>query len=250
MADELASILNEDFAEYEEIRKKEAGERGKVKREQPEEGISVMPDENSNVISRLGQQIKVRYNEVKGSLFGSDSQGDLPAGAKGNCFDAEATTHIGPLEPKYELAEENDAIDAQKRARRRVAAGGGFKILFEALNHNIFIARVDQSTKTIIVNIDAAVMKVHLNNCGGNEMIPTFKMFAYSAAIDEYARTVVKIKADNHEFSGTVPEEVLQEGVVELNQIKKRVLDRLAGTLSGDFVLDEKPSLVSSTSQN
>jgi len=75
-------------------------------------------------------------------------------------------------------------------------------------------------------------MRTHLKNCGGNEEFPTFKMFAYSVAIDEYSRAVVNIMAANHEFYGNSSEEMLQEGISEMNSIKKRVLDKLSITLS------------------
>ena len=235
MANELANILNDDFAEYEEISKREKGERGKItKKDIAEEGaISTIPDTDSNVISRLGNQINVDENTTA-NLVGPSENGEFPAGAEGtDIAPTNSKTYTGPLEKKYEEVEHtNNSTTAEKRARRRVRTGGGFKIEFASLNHNVFIARVNITTKIITVNIDSEVMKTHLQNCGGTEENPTFKMFAYSVAIDEYSRAVVNIMAANHEFYGTSVEEILQEGIAVMGVIKKRVLDRLSFTLS------------------
>ncbi len=239
MANELANILNDDFSEYEEISKKERGEKGKViKKDTPEEGAtSTSVDIESNVISKFGSQIKVEENN-EGELISPSGEGEFPAGAEGNdAITDHPSIHAGPLEKKFEELPPNtkNLPNAEKRARRRVRAGGGFKIEFAALNHNVFIARVDITTKIITVNIDSEVMKTHLTNCGGNEEYPSFKMFAYSVAIDEYSRAVVNIMAANHEFYGTSMEEILQEGVTEMGVIKKRVMDKLSITLSQQY---------------
>ncbi len=237
MANELANILNDDFSEYEEIsKKKEKGEKGKAKDKETNEDdvISVVPNNNENIVSKIGNELNIKEH-TDGSLTGTSGEGDYPEGNEGDkpSIDPKPHQHSGPLDTKYEEAEsKEDSIPAERRERKRYRAGGGFKIEFASLNHNVFIARVDITTKIIIVNIDSEVMRTHLKNCGGNEEFPTFKMFAYSVAIDEYSRAVVNIMAANHEFYGNSSEEMLQEGISEMNSIKKRVLDKLSITLS------------------
>lgn len=237
MANELANVLNDDFSEYEEISKKERGDKGQIMKNQiPDDtAISVKPESSSEFISPLGKEITVTQTEEnQGTLIGPTGEGDFPAGAEGRDKVDESIPqlHEGPLQKNYEESKAaNNQPNAERRTRRRIRAGGGFKIEFAELNHNVFIARVDITTKIITVNISSEVMKTHLKNCGGNEEDSTFKMFAYSVAIDEYSRAVVNIMAANHEFYGTSMEEILQEGVTEMGTIKKRVLDKLSSIL-------------------
>jgi hypothetical protein len=236
MANELATILNEDFAEFEEISKIEKGLKGELEQKGQESvsAISSKPEEDSNAISHIGNDIKVEQTE-EGSLMGSTTSGDFPAGAEGSS-EKPSEIHAGPLEPKFEENELKEIKEnAARRARRRVRTGGGFRIDFITPGHNFFITRFDESSKIIFINMDSGIMKAHLKNCNSEEEEPAFKTYAYTLAIDEYARAVVNIMAANHEFSGMSFEEYLQEGVTELGIIKRRVLDKLSNIIKSEI---------------
>tara|TARA_Y100000310_G_scaffold78020_1_gene74592 strand:+ start:1983 stop:3899 length:1917 start_codon:yes stop_codon:yes gene_type:complete len=229
MANELATILNEDFAEFEEISKLEKGMKGEIdkKGQESNSAVSTKLEEDSDSISHLGDEIKVEETE-EGALMGSVTSGELPAGAEGSS-EKPSGTHVGPLEPKFDESKLKEIKEnASRRARRRVRTGGGFRIDFINPGHNLFITRFDEPTKIIFINMDSGIIKAHLKNCGSEEEEPAFKTYAYTLAIDEYARAVVNIMAANHEFSGMSFEEYLQEGVTELGIIKRRVLNRLS----------------------
>ena len=235
MANELATILNEDFAEFEEISQLEKGKKGKVdiKEEYSNAAISTKPDEDSDSISHLGDDIGVEESE-KGSLMGSTTTGELPSGAEGTS-DKPSENHSGPLEPIFDESQREEIKQkAARRARRRVRAGGGFRIDFIHPGHNLFITRFDSTSKIIFINMDSEIIKVQLKNCGSEEEEPSFKTYAYTVAIDEYARAVVNIMSANHEFSGMSYEEYLQEGITELGIIKRRVLDKLSEVVKED----------------
>ena len=250
MANELATILNEDFAEFEEISKLEKGAKGKVDTSGQDSNIilSTKPEEESNLISHLGKDIKVEESDP-GSLMGSVTSGDLPSGAEGTS-EKPSETHSGPLEPKFDETEIKEIKEnAAKRARRRVRAGGGFRIDFIHPGHNIFITRFDDTSKIIFINMDSEIMKAQFKNCGLEEENPAFKTYAYTLAVDEYARAVVNIMSANHEFSGMSFEEYLQEGVTELGIIKRRVLDKLSAIVTEengneDSVVSDSPTVV------
>jgi len=236
MADELATILNEDFAEFEEISKMEKGERGNIdaSKTNPSEGISTTQDSSSNILSPLGSEIQVEQVD-KGDLYGTLTQGDLPVGGTGKGGNSEI--HAGELENKFVMSPEQLKPNVERRINKRVKVGGGFVIRFELLNHNAFMARVDTDTKIIVVNMDSEAMKTHLKNCSNNIDLPSFKMFAYSAAIDEYSRYVTYLMAIGNEFYGSVTEAV-QEAAKEMQLTKKRVLDKLANILESDWLVE------------
>jgi len=234
MANELATILNEDFSEFEEISKLEKGIKGKIdtKGQESDAAVSTKLEEESNVISHLGDDIKVEESDT-GSLMGSVTSGDLPSGAEGTS-EKPLETHSGPLEPKFDEAKIKEIKEnAVRRARRRVRAGGGFRIDFIHPGHNLFITRFDDTSKVIFINMDSEIIKAQLKNCGSEMEEPSFRTYAYTLAVDEYARAVVSIMSANHEFSGMSFEEYLQEGVTELGIIKRRVLDKLSAIIMG-----------------
>jgi len=235
MGNELAMILNEDYAEFEEISKLEKGKKGKINRkgEESDAAISTSPEEESNTISPLGEEIRVDSSD-NGPLIGSIGGGELPSGAEVKSKNP-TSPNSGPLESKFnEIDMEEIKKNAVRRAKRRICTGGGFRIEFIQAGHNVFITRFDESSKIIFINMDSEIIKTHLKNCGSEEQDPSFKTYAYTLAIDEYARAVVNVMSGNHEFSGMSFEEYLLEGVTELGIIKRRILNRLSKIVKED----------------
>lgn len=225
IAQELNSVLNDDFSDYEEAKSLGKGEQGKVKRKgtfEDSDKTIINPDSPESEIRRGDEERLVKTPE--GDLAGKIKTGNK----KGKKRQEKAKLKQDDNAPK------NGSLKHIERQKY----GGGFTVRFEQLSHNDFIARVDKVTKIITVNLDADPIKVHLKNCTNNIYDPAFRMFAYSAAIDEYARYCIHTQADNSEFFGTPPE-VAQEAADLVRDIKKRIFDKLAGILK-DTPSEEK----------
>jgi len=217
IAQELTSILNEDFSDYEETKKAGKGDMGQLKKK----GLFENPDSSS--VNLKSSDIEVQRG-IEDS-FVKTPDGDLVGKIKIGNKKGRKTKNKTKLK-QDENAPKNGLIKHVDRNKY----GGGFSVRFEQLNHNDFIARVDKVSKIITVNLDADPMKVHLKNCENSIYDPAFRMFAYSAAIDEYSRYCIHTQADNSEFFGTPPE-VAQEVADLVKDIKKRIFDKLADIL-------------------
>jgi hypothetical protein len=217
IAQELNGLLNDDFSDYEEAKNTGKGEQGRVKRK------GTLEDNDKTIINPGSPDVEIRRGDeksfvktLKGIIKGKIKIGDKRGKRK---------------KGKANLEEDKNASkNASERHVERQKYGGGFTVRFEQLNHNDFIARVDKMTKVITVNLDADPMKVHLKNCSNNIYDSAFRMFAYSAAIDEYSRYCIHTQADNSEFFSTPPE-VAQEAADLVRDIKKRIFDKLAEIL-------------------
>lgn len=222
IARELTDLLNDDFSDYEEVKKTGEGDKGKSSKNGKssislKEEMSVL-DKNAVVI-KPGNDAAFIENE-NGELSGKIKN----KGKGSNIENSNQTNKIN-----FNKSDSDKKNGKLKNILNR-PAGGGFTVKFEQLNHNDFIARVDKNTKIITVNLDADPIKVHLKNCKENIYDPTFRIFAYSAAIDEYSRYCIHTQADNGEFFGTAPE-AAQEAADAIRDIKKRIFDNLAKVL-------------------
>jgi len=220
IAQELTSVLNDDFSDYEENKKIGKGDKGKVKKKGDLENY------DKSKLSPDSPELEIRKGDAESFIKSPDGEltGKIKRGNK-----------KGHRQHGKSRLKRNDDVPKNGIAKpiERQRYGGGFTVRFEQLNHNDFIARVDKVTKIITVNLDADPMKIHLKNCKDNIYDPTFRMFAYSAAIDEYSRYCIHTQADNSEFFGTPPE-VAQEAADLIRDIKKRIFDKLANILKED----------------
>lgn len=224
IAQELTSLLNDDFSDYEETKSAGKGNKGDVHKKGDLDGYGdSKPDPNS------------KDTEVKKGGKGSfikDPEGDLIGKFKIIKKEEEEKKGRKIKRKKESKLRKDDNIDKKGTIEnvKRHRYGGGFTVKFEQLNHNDFLARIDKNTKIIVVNLDSDPMKAHLKNCKGNIYDSVFRMFAYSIAIDEYSRFCIHTQADNSEFFGTPPE-AAQEAADAIREIKKRIFDKLAAIL-------------------
>lgn len=220
IAKELTDLLNDDFSDYEEAKRTGRGDKGKVNRkgEFADYDDSKLVSESDDIEVKRGNEesfVKAQNAELVGKIgtYEGDGDGKRPKTNKSRL-------------KRDDNVDKNGVLKSVEKRKY----GGGFTVRFEQLNHNDFIARADKNTKAITVNLDADPMKVHLKNCKDNIYDSVFRMFAYSAAIDEYARYCIHTQADNSEFFGTAPE-AAQEAADAIRDVKKRIFDKLAEVL-------------------
>ncbi|MDO8462345.1 MAG: ATP-binding protein [Deltaproteobacteria bacterium] len=216
IAEELSTILDEDFKQYDSVEKSGDGRRKEA------------PCEDGGA----GGQSPHSDGELDGfSTSGNvgiiDSAKGLPVTGEteGQGIDADTTSS-----KDQRTAEESSQADKLGRRIRykNAAARGGFRIKFEHLNHNEWMAK--GNGKMITVNLDAEPIKTHLGFCYDMVENPQFRMFAYSVAIDEYCKYCIYTQADNDEFFEE-PGGVAREVSTELLSKKKRLMDMISSKL-------------------
>jgi len=220
IAQELTELLNDDFTDYEEAKRIGSGDKGNVHKKgkaDSHDKSDVSPDSND-------VEIKAGDKET----FVKDPEGEFVGKVK--MKSKKGKKRKLKKKEKINLKIGGDEKNGIKKTVKKSSFGGGFTVRFEQLNHNDFMARIDKGAKVITVNLDCDPMKVHLTNCKGDISNPIFRMFAYSGAIDEYARFCIHTQADNSEFFGTPPE-AAQEAADAIREVKKRIFDRLAPVL-------------------
>ena len=190
-------------------------------------------DEQAKLLSKVAEELATilntdfeEYADQMKAGKGTGKNVPDPTGKKGNTggqsggTGGPGTHHPGTGKPP-----------TQKTHGKGGARQGGFKIDFAHLSHNLFIARYDEITRVITVNLDAQFIKAALHACGGFTESRPFKILCYKAAVGEYARALVSIAESKGELSSTSREEILQEGLALFTTTQKRVLDKLSQSI-------------------
>ncbi len=216
IAEELSTLLDEDFRQYDSVER--SGEGGQMEAPRKGEGIGSQSPQGEGEFGGFSAPGDVGIIETPEGLPVTKEPRVLDTRTDSTCHKDQRT------------AEESSQADKSGRRIRykNAATRGGFRIKFEHLNHNEWMAK--GNGKIITVNLDAEPIRVHLGLCYDIVENPQFRMFAYSVAIDEYCKYCIYTQADNEEFFDD-PGGVAREVSTELLSKKKRLMDMISGKL-------------------
>ena len=206
-AEKMKDFFNSDYKEQElELQKRTAKAKGNI--DQKEKDLPSLGE--TKIV--IGKDFNVNIVDGDGNAGIYEGKGDGPGGP------GDGPGKEGGV---LEKTSENTEHKGKERKTKKRKSGGGFNIDFQNLGTADFRAKYDDTTRTIIVNLDHPFLK-KIEEMAGDRTSSKYMRPAWEAAAFEYAVAVTTQKG-----ASNMLEDSLSDGVIEMQSRVDQLLRKM-----------------------